>query len=72
MKAKSPRGVTTELGQFVWARVTTRTPLVSAVAELCGAASSTTVLLSTSWVSPHQAQLCFVVKPTLVSYVRQV
>lgn len=54
MRAKSPRGVTTELGQFVWARVTTRTPLARAVAELCGAASSTTVLLLTSWPSPHQ------------------
>lgn len=63
MKAKSPRGVTTELGQFVWGRATTRTPLASAVVELCGAASSTTVLLLSSCLSPHQAQLCLVVKP---------
>lgn len=48
MEAKSPRGITTELGQFVWVGVTTRTPLASAVAELCGAASYTTVLLVTS------------------------
>ena len=39
-------------------------PLAGAVAEkLCGAASSIMMLLSTSWPSPHQAQICFVVKP---------
>lgn len=40
------------------------TPLAGAVAEtLRGAASSITLLLSTSWPSPHRARICLVVKP---------